>query len=86
MKNSNSMRMHRFPGAMRLGFFLLGLGLALDVAYHAVLAVGGGEATHNSLAATAIHAVVLVGMAVTFAGVLQVAFRKQKVVDRKETQ
>lgn len=86
MRNSDISKVHRFPAAMRVGFFLLGLGLALDVAYHAALAVDGGEATHTSFAATAIHAVVLVGMAVTFGGVLQVAFRPQKVVDRKETQ
>jgi hypothetical protein len=71
---------------MRLGFSLLALGLALDLAYHAVLALGGGEASHSSVAATAIHAVVFAGMAVTFGGLLQVAFRPQKVVEGKETQ
>ena len=71
---------------MRLGFLLLGLGLAFDLAYHAVLALAGGEASHSSVGATAIHAVVLAGMAVTFGGLLQVAFRPQKVVNRKETQ
>jgi hypothetical protein len=71
---------------MRVGFLLLGLGLVLDLAYHAALALGGGVASHSSAAATAIHAVVFAGMAVTFGGLLQVAFRPQKVVDRKETQ
>lgn len=70
---------------MRLGFLLLGLGLFLDLAYHAVLAIGGGDASHSSGAATAIHTVVLAGMAVTFGGLLQFALRPQKVVDRKET-
>lgn len=71
---------------MRLGFLLLGLGLALDLAYHAVLALGGGDASHSSVAATAIHAVVLAGMTVTFGGLLQVAFRPQKAVNRKDRQ
>jgi hypothetical protein len=71
---------------MRLGFLLLGLGLALDLAYHAVLAIGGVGASHSTVAATAIHAVVLAGMAVTFGGLLQVAIRPQRVVTRKETQ
>lgn len=71
---------------MRLGFSLLGLGLLLDLAYHAALAVVGGEASHSDAAATAIHAVVLAGMAMTFGGLLQVAFKARKVVNRKETQ
>jgi len=71
---------------MRLGFLLLGLGLAFDLAYHAVLAIGEGGASHSNVAATAIHAVVLAGMAVTFGGLLQVAIRPQRVVTRKETQ
>lgn len=71
---------------MRLGFLLLGLGLALDLVYHVALAIGRGEASHSSVAATTIHAVVLAGMAMTFGGLLQVAFRPHKVVNRKETQ
>ena len=86
MRNDNPVEGHRFPVAMRLGFLLLGLGLALDLAYHAASAIGGGAASHSSLAATSIHAVVMVGMVVTFGGLLQVAFRPQKVVDRKEKQ
>ena len=86
MKNSVISKESRFPAAMRVGFLLLGLGLVLDLAYHAVLALGGGSASHSGGAATAIHAVVFAGMAVTFGGLLQVAFRPQKVVDRKETQ
>ncbi len=72
------------PGAMRLGFLLLGVGLVLDLAFHAVLAVGGGDASHSSVGATAIHAVVLAGMAVTFGGLLRFAIRPQRIVDRKE--
>ena len=86
MRNSDISKVNRFPGAMRLGFLLLGLGLALDLGYHAALAIGGGQASHSSAAATAIHAVVLGGMAVTFGGLLQVAFRPHKVVNRKETE
>jgi hypothetical protein len=71
---------------MRLGFLLLGLGLALDLAYHAALAIGVGDTSHSSVVATAIHVVVLAGMAVTFGGLLQVAFRPPKVANRKETQ
>lgn len=70
---------------MRLGFFLLGLGVALDLAYHAAVAVGEGGASHSSGAAMVIHAVVLAGMAVTFGGLVQVAFRPQKTVNRKES-
>jgi hypothetical protein len=76
----------RFPAAMRLGFLLLGLGLGLDLAYHAALALGGGHASHSSVFATSVHVVVLVGMAVTFGGLLQVAIRPQRAVNRKERQ
>lgn len=84
MRNSKTLKAHRVPVAMRLGFLILGLGLALDLAFHAVLAVGGGDASHSSVGATAIHAVVLAGMAVTFGGLLQFAFRSQGIVNGKE--
>ena len=86
MRNDENGKLRRFPAAMRLGFLLLGLGLALDLAYHAVPVIGGGHASHSTVAATAVHAVVLAGMAVTFGGLLQVAMRPQKVANRKETQ
>ena len=86
MRNSEISKEHRFPVGMRLGFLLLGLGLALDLVYHATLAIAGEAASHSDVAATAVHGVVLAGMAVTFGGLLQVAFRPHKVVNRKETQ
>ena len=69
---------------MRLGFLLLGVGLALDLGYHAALAFAGGDASHSSAFATAVHAVVLVGMAASFGGLLQVAIKPKSVVTRKE--
>ena len=69
---------------MRLGFLLLGLGLALDLGYHATFAIAGGDASHSSAFATAVHAVVLGGMAIAFGGLLQVAITPKNVVPRKE--
>jgi hypothetical protein len=86
MRNDENPKLRRFPAALRLGFLLLGLGLALDLAYHAVLAIGGGHSSHSTMTATAVHALVFAGMAVTFGGLLQVAMRPQKVANRKETQ
>jgi hypothetical protein len=86
MKNIRRLRIDRFPGTVRLGFLLLGVGLALDLAYHALVALGGARASHSGAFATSVHAVVLAGMAVTFAGLLQVALRTQGILKRKETQ
>lgn len=87
MKSSDSPNVRRFPAAMRLGFGLLAVGLVLDLAYHAVLALGGGgAASHSGAFPDSVHAVVLAGMAVTFAGVLQVAFKPERIVKRKESQ
>ena len=71
---------------MRVGFLLLAAGVALDLGYHAAAAAGLGAASHSSGVATAIHVLVLAGMAVTFAGLLQIAFKPQGAVKRKETQ
>ena len=77
----------RLPPSMRLGFFLLGVGVVLDLAYHLVLAVGSGEASsHSGGFATSVHGIVLAGMAVTFGGLVQFALRPQRVVERKERQ
>ncbi len=74
------------PPAMRAGFLVLAAGVALDLGYHALAAAGVGTASLSGGVATAIHAVVLAGMAVTFGGLLQIAFRPQGAVTRKETQ
>jgi len=71
---------------MRAGFYLLGFGLLLDLAYHLVAALAGADVSHSSVFATAVHGVVLAGMVVTFGGLLQVAIRPQGTVIRKETQ
>lgn len=85
MRNIYSPRTTPRPRALRLGSLLLALGLALDLGYHAALGIGGGHASHSSPFATATHVLVLIGMGVTFAGVLQVAFKRQAIVERKET-
>ncbi|MGH2808478.1 MAG: hypothetical protein ACRDKT_14520 [Actinomycetota bacterium] len=77
-------RSHRFPLLMRLGFGLLGLALALDLAYHAVVVLGGGDPSHSGLVPAAIHGLVFAGMAVTFGGLLAFAIRPQAIVNRKE--
>jgi hypothetical protein len=71
---------------MRGGFVLLAAGVVLDLAYHALAAVNGTDISHSGVLAMAIHAVVLAGMVMTFGGLLQVAFRPQGAVARKETQ
>lgn len=71
---------------MRAGFLLLAVSLVADGAYHVIAAIGPASASHSGTVATAVHVVVLAGMAVTFAGVLQVAFRPQGAVRGKETQ
>lgn len=71
---------------MRAGFKLLGAGVALDLGLHLAAALAGVDTSHAGGVATAIHVLVLVGMAVTFADLLQVAFRPQGAVERKETQ
>ncbi|HEX2240675.1 MAG TPA: hypothetical protein VHJ82_06000 [Actinomycetota bacterium] len=70
---------------MRAGFLLLGLGLALDLAYHFLsVALGSGEPSHSGAFATALHTLVLGGMAVTFGGLLHFALSSHRAVDRKE--
>nr|QEO74148.1 hypothetical protein [uncultured bacterium] len=71
---------------MRGGSALLGAGVVLDLAFHAVAVFTGGDASHAAGFAATIHALVLAGMAVTFGGLLQVAFRPQGTARRKETQ
>jgi hypothetical protein len=75
----------RVPAAMRMGFILLALGVGLDLAYHALAALGGGDASHSSVFASGVHGLVLVGMGVTFGGLLQVAVKPQRNAERKET-
>ena len=70
---------------MRAGFGLLAAAVALDVVFHLAAVLTDAGASHAGGVATTIHALVLVGMCVTFAGVLQVAFRPQGAVTRKET-
>ncbi|HEV2756540.1 MAG TPA: hypothetical protein VG318_12290 [Actinomycetota bacterium] len=70
---------------MRGGFAVLAGGALLDLVFHAATALSGADAAHAGDVATAIHALVLAGMCVTFAGVLQVALRPQGAVTRKET-
>lgn len=71
---------------MRVGFLMLAAGVVLDLGYHALAAADLGTTSHSGAAATAIHALVLAGMAVTFGGLLQIAFRPQGAVRRKETE
>jgi hypothetical protein len=71
---------------MRAGFSLLAAGVILDLGYHAFVALTRTDISHSGVLALAIHAVVLAGMAVTFGGLLQVAFRPKGAVARKETQ
>lgn len=61
------------PGAMRLGFGVLALGLLLDVAYHAVFGMAAG---HDAGAAVplAIHSLVAFGMGLCLLGVASAAF------------
>ena len=70
---------------MRAGFVLLGAGVVLDLGFHLGAALTGADASHAGGVAAAIHGLVLAGMAVTFGGLLQVAFRPQGTVERKET-
>lgn len=70
---------------MRGGFGLLAGGLALDLLFHLFAAFTEADASRAGGVATAIHALVLAGMVVTFAGVLQIAVRPQGAVGRKET-
>lgn len=71
---------------MRVGFLVLGAGIVLDLGLHALAPAGVGTASHSGVVATAIHALVLAGMGVAFAGLLQIAFRPQGAATRKETQ
>ena len=70
---------------MRAGFVLLGAGVALDLVFHLAAALTGADASHAGGVAMTIHGLVLVGMAVTFGGLLRVAFRPQGATRRKET-
>jgi hypothetical protein len=70
---------------MRAGFVLLGAGVVLDLVLHLGAAFLGAEASHAGAFATTIHGLVLAGMAVTFAGLLQVAVRPQGAIRRRET-
>ena len=70
---------------MRAGFGLLAAGLVLDLVFHLAAVFTDAGPSHAGGVATTIHALVLAGMLVTFAGVLQVAFRPQGAVTRKET-
>ena len=64
---------------------LLGAGVVLDLVFHLAAAVTGADASHSGGVATTIHGLVLAGMAVTFGGLLQVAFRPQGAIRRKGT-
>ena len=70
---------------MRAGFVLLGAGVVLDLVFHLAAALTDADASHAGGVATTIHGLVLVGMAVTFGGLLQVAVRPQGATRRKET-
>lgn len=70
---------------MQAGFLLLAAGVVLDLAFHVSAAVTGAAASHAGGVATTIHGLVLVGMTVTFAGLLQVALRPKRATRRKET-
>ncbi|MDQ3957441.1 MAG: hypothetical protein M3273_03870 [Actinomycetota bacterium] len=70
---------------MRGGFVLLGAGVVLDLVFHLAAAFTDADASHSGGVATTIHVLVLVGMAVTFGGLFQVAFRPQGAARRRET-
>ncbi len=70
---------------MRAGFVLLGAGVVLDLVFHLAAALVDVDGSHAGGVATTIHGLVLAGMAVTFEGLLQVAFRPQGATRRKET-
>ena len=65
---------------------LLGAGVVLDLVLHLAAALTGSDVSHAGGVATTIHGLVLVGMVVTFGGLLQVAVRPQGAIRRKETQ
>ena len=71
---------------MRAGFSLLVAGVVLDLVFHVIATLTETEASRSNGLATAIHGLVLVGMLVSFVGLLQVAFRPKGAVRRKETQ
>ncbi|HYG71392.1 MAG TPA: hypothetical protein VEC15_03775 [Actinomycetota bacterium] len=73
------------PGAMRLGFAVLALGLGADLAYHLAFGIEPSHHDHASEAVPlAIHMIVVVGMALTIVGVIGTAFDHRRRSPRPE--
>jgi len=64
------------PGAMRVGFGVLVLGLLADVAYHVAFGIEPGHDAHGGVPLV-IHGVVVVGMALALVGVASSAVRRR---------
>lgn len=67
------------PGAMKVGFVLLAAGGLVDLTYHAVVGI---HVEHLDGVGLASHLVVLAGMALSMAGVLQSAFQSRRRIER----
>jgi hypothetical protein len=61
------------PGAMRLGFAVLALGIGADLAYHVAFGIQPQHDHASEAAPFAIHMIVVAGMALTLVGVVVTA-------------
>ena len=73
------------PGAMRLGFAVLALGLGADLAYHLAFGIEPQHHDHASEAVPfAIHMSVVAGMALALVGVVGTALDHRRRSPRSE--
>jgi hypothetical protein len=66
------------PGAMRLGFGVLVLGLLADAAYHAAFGIEPSHHDAHAGVPLAIHGLVAVGMGLTLVGVASSALVRRR--------